>query len=276
VNILFFRPDLKLATAIKALESKRLLETLAEPNVMATNGMPAAFVAGGEFPFPMVQGGSGVGAVSIMFREFGIKINFLPKVTPRGTIQLQVTPEVSALDYANAVTFQGYTIPALSTRRVVTAVELESGQSFAIAGLLDNRMTETMNKMPGLSSIPLIGKLFQSKAISRQNSELLIIVTPEVVRPISAGEPVPDLNFPQPFMKNNSDIPMRQPGMDKTGPVPVKPPSDTMPLEQLIQQRKEGQATPAPTMPPFMMVPVSTEPAQQGSPSPPKPGGGGK
>jgi pilus assembly protein CpaC len=280
VNILFFRPDLKLATAIKALESKRLLETLAEPNVMATNGMPAAFVAGGEFPFPMVQSGAGVGAVSIAFREFGIKINFLPKVTPRGTISLQVTPEVSALDYANAVTFQGYTIPALSTRRVVTAVELESGQSFAIAGLLDNRMTETLNKMPGLSSIPLIGKLFQSKSMSRSNSELLIIVTPEVVRPIAAGEPLPSPTFPQPFLKPNSETPMRTPGMDKTGPVPVKPPADTMPLEQLIQQRKEGQPAPPPTMQPFMMVPVQTDPGPQGTPQssapPPKTIGGAK
>lgn len=276
VNILFFRSDLKLGAAIKALESKRLLETLAEPNVMTTNGVAAAFVAGGEFPFPMVQGGSGLGAVTIMFREFGIKINFLPKVTPRGTIQLQVTPEVSALDYANALTFQGYTIPALSTRRVQTAVELESGQSFAIAGLLDNRMTETMNKMPGLSSIPLIGKLFTSKAISRNNSELLIIVTPEIVRPIPAGEPLPELNFPQPFLKQNSEIPLRTPGMDKTGPVPVKPPSDTMPLEQLILQRKEGQPAPAPTMPQFIMMPVAGDPAPQGSPSPAKPAGGVK
>jgi pilus assembly protein CpaC len=277
VNILLFRPDLKLGAAIKALESKRLLETLAEPNVMTTNGVPAAFVAGGEFPFPMVQGGSGVGAVSIMFREFGIKINFLPKVTPRGTIQLQVTPEVSALDYANAVSFQGYTIPALNTRRVQTAVELESGQSFAIAGLIDNRMTETLNKMPGLANIPLIGKLFQSKSVSRTNSELLVIVTPEVVRPVAAGEPAPDLNFPQQFLKKNTETPIRQPGMDKTGPVPVKPPSDTMPLEQLIQQRKEGQPAPAATMPQFMMVPVPADAAPpQGNAAPAKSGGGAK
>src|SRR4029077_875954 len=139
---------------------------------------------------------SAVGFVTIQFREFGIKIRFLPKITPRGTIQLQVTPEVSALDYANAVTFQGYTIPALSTRRVQTEVELESGQSFVIAGLLDQRMTETMNKIPGLSAIPLLGKLFQTKSVGRNNSELMVIITPEIVRPIPVGQTVPEPVFP--------------------------------------------------------------------------------
>ena len=124
------------------------------------------------------------------FREFGIRIHFLPHITPRGTIQLQVAPEVSSLDYSNAVTIVGTTIPALSTRRVQTEVELESGQSFVIAGLMDNRMTETISKIPGLASIPLLGKLFTSQAISRNNSELMVIVTPEVVRPIPAGQPL--------------------------------------------------------------------------------------
>src|SRR5450432_658639 len=135
-------------------------------------------------------------------------INFLPVITPRGTIQMQVSPEVSALDYSNAVTFQGYTIPAISTRRVQTSVELESGQSFVIAGLMDNSMTETLNKIPGLASIPLLGKLFQSRAQSRSNTELLVIVTPEIVRPIPADRPVPSITMTQPFMKPNSPIPM--------------------------------------------------------------------
>ena len=121
-----------------------------------------------------------------------MRINFLPVVTPRGTIRLQVTPEVSSLDYANGLTFQGFTIPALATRRVQTEVELESGQSFVIAGLLDNRTTETLNKIPGLGDIPLLGKLFQTKAVSRNNTELLVMVTPEVVRPIPGTRPRPD------------------------------------------------------------------------------------
>jgi pilus assembly protein CpaC len=280
LNVLLFRKDINLAAAIKALESKRLLETLAEPNVLAINGKPASFVAGGEFPFPMVQGGAGVGAVSIAFREFGIRLNFLPKITPRGTIQLQVMPEVSSLDYSNALTFQGYTIPALSTRRVQTEVELESGQSFVIAGLLDQRMTETLNRIPGLANIPLLGKLFTSRSQARNNSELLVIVTPEVVRPIPANQAIPELTFPEEFLKRDSDIPMHHPGMDKTGPVPVKPPAETMPIEQLIQQRKEGQAAPAPTVAPYILMPVSNDPAQPVNPgsnssAPPKVGAGG-
>ena len=140
---------------------------LAEPNVMATNGKPASFVSGGEFPFPTLQGGGGgLGAVTIVFREFGVRINFLPTVTPRGTIRLQVMPEVSSLDFANGLTFQGFTIPALNTRRVQTEVELEDGQSFAIAGLLDNRTIDSFSKIPGIGDIPLLGKLFQSHAVS--------------------------------------------------------------------------------------------------------------
>jgi pilus assembly protein CpaC len=260
LNVLLFRRDINLAASIKALEGKRLLETLAEPNVLAINGKEASFVAGGEFPFPMIQPGANGNMVSITFREFGIRIHFLPRITPRGTIQLQVGPEVSSLDYANAVTIVGTTIPALSTRRVQTEVELESGQSFVIAGLMDNRMTETISKIPGLANIPLLGKLFTSRAISRNNSELLVIVTPEVVRPIPVGQPLPDLRMPIPFMSKNTDIEMRQPGVNKTGPVPVKPSSDSMPVEQLIQQRKEGQAAPPATMAPFQIVPMPQAP----------------
>jgi pilus assembly protein CpaC len=274
LNVLLFRKDINLGATIKALESKRMLETLAEPNILGTDGKLASFVSGGEFPFPMVQGGSSVGAVTITFREFGIRLNFLPKVTPRGTIQLMVNPEVSSLDFANGLTFQGFTVPALSTRKIVTDVELESGQSFVIAGLLDNRMTETLNKIPGLASIPLLGKIFQSRSLARNNSELLVLVTPEIVRPISAGQPLPALHMPYSFMKPNSDIPMSQPGMDKTGPVPVKPPSPSMPLEELIYQRKQGQPPPPANMSPMMLVPVPAGPAPGGQAAAPPPGGG--
>jgi len=260
LSVLLFRKDLNLAASIKALEGKRMLETLAEPNLLAINGKEASFVAGGEFPFPMIQPGAAGNAMTVSFREFGIRIRFLPRITPRGTIQLQVSPEVSSLDYANAVTISGTTVPALSTRRVQTEVELDSGQSFVIAGLMDNRMTETINKIPGLANIPLLGKLFTSRAASRNNSELLVIVTPEVVRPIPAGQLLPSLNMPYPFLTKNSDIEMRQPGIDKTGSVPVKPPSESMPVEQLVQQRKEGQAPPPATMQPFQIVPVPTAP----------------
>ena len=259
LSVLLFRKDINLAASIKALEGKNLLESLAEPNLLAINGKEASFLSGGEFPFPMIQPGLGGNTVTIAFREFGIRIKFLPRITPRGTIQLQVAPEVSALDFGNAVIFSGTTIPAMSTRRIQTEVELESGQSFVIAGLLDNTLTETINKIPGLANIPLLGKLFTSKSIKRNNSELLVIVTPEVVRPVPVGQPVPALNMPETFMTRNTDGEMYQPGIDKTGPVTVKPPTDSIPIEQLIQQRKEGQAAP-PANPQFLIVPAPTAP----------------
>jgi pilus assembly protein CpaC len=277
LNILLFRKDINLGATIKALESKRLLETLAEPNVLAINGRPASFTSGGEFPYPTVQGGASNGSVTLTFREFGIRLNFLPRITPRGTIQLLVNPEVSALDFANGLTFQGNTVPALTTRKITTEVELESGQSFVIAGLLDNTTTNTLNKIPGLSSIPLFGKLFQSRSIARNNTELMVLVTPEIVRPIPVGQPVPTLKMPYSFMEPNSNIPMYTPTMDKTGPVPVKPAAPSMPIEELIQQRKAGQPAPQPTMSPMMLVPVPSAPAQ-GTTAPPAaapPGAGG-
>jgi pilus assembly protein CpaC len=266
LNIFLFRPDIDLLATIKALQARNALEMLAEPNVMALDGKPASFVAGGEFPFPTLQGGAGVGAVTIQFREFGVRLNFLPNITPRGTIRLQVAPEVSSLDYAHAVTFQGFTIPALTTRRVLTEVELETGQSFIIGGLLDNSTTENLNKIPGIGDIPLLGKLFQSKTLIKSNTELLVIITPELVRPIPAGQPVPNLHYPISFLPPNTpNIEVRQPGISKTGPVPVRPPADSIRIEELAQDRVKGQAAQSPTMPPFQLVPV---PVPQATPAP--------
>jgi pilus assembly protein CpaC len=248
VNLFLFRRDLNLAAAIHALEAKRQLQLLAEPNLMVINNTAARFVAGGEFPFPMVQPGVGSSSVTIAFKEYGIKLGFLPVVTPRGTIRLQVAPEVSTLDYTNSVTVAGTTVPGTSTRRVQTEVELDSGQSFVIAGLLDNTTTESLSKIPGIGNIPLLGKLFQSRSISRNNSELLVIITPEIVRPIAVGQPVPALQFPSPFTPPVGPDQPSQPGIDKTGPVPVHPPADSMPFEQLLQQQKLAPA-PVPAVP---------------------------
>jgi pilus assembly protein CpaC len=261
VNLFLFRRDINLVAAIQALQGKRMLELLAEPNLLAISGQQASFLAGGEFPFPVVQPGQGTSAISVMWREYGIRLGFLPTVTPRGTIRLKVAPEVSSLDYSNAVTVQGVTIPGLSSRRVETAVELESGQSFVIAGLLDNQSRESLAKVPGISKIPVLGKLFETKAINRSNSELLVIITPEVVRPIPAGEAVPDLKFPLSFLnEDGSATRVSQPGMDKTGPVPVHPPTETVPIEQLMPSKKEIAV---PGVPTFQMVPVPPqEPAQ--------------
>jgi len=245
INIFLFRHDLNLGAALQLLSSQNLLEMLAEPTVPAINGKQASFLAGGEFPFPIVQPGATGSTITISWREYGIRLNFLPVITPRGTIRLQVSPEVSSLDYTHAVSVGGTTVPALSTRKVQTEIELDSGQSFVIAGLLDNQTTENLSKVPGISEIPLIGKLFQSKTLSRNNSELLVIVTPEIVRPIPAGQPVPDLNFPKTFLPDNTTTPLRHPGLETTGPVPVMPPSHTIPLEQLVQEQKQEDAAPA-------------------------------
>jgi len=202
LNILLFRPDIDLGAVIQDLETKQLAQILAEPDLLTLSGQPASFLAGGQFPYPTLQGGgSGVGQITIQFRDFGIRLNFLPTVTLRGSIHLEVTPEVSSLDPANGLTYQGVTIPGLDVRRVQTQVELQNGQSFVIAGLLDNRVTQTLNKMPGLSNIPVLGKLFESKSFLKSNSELLVIVTPEIVRPIPAGQRLPDLTMPEPFLK---------------------------------------------------------------------------
>ena len=253
LNLFIYRPDLNLGATIQALESKNLLQILAEPNVLAIDGKKASFIAGGEFPFPTVQGGASAGAVTISFRRFGVSIDFVPHITARGTIRLQVTPEVSSLDYANSVVVSGFTIPALSTRRVQTEVELQSGQSFVIAGMLDNRAAETFSKIPGLSSIPLLGKLFESRTRTRNHSELLVMVTPELVRPIPANKPVPVLDMPLNFITGVRTSVPRTPGTDETGPVPVASVTDSLPVEDLIQMNKRQQSeTPAP--PPIQLV----------------------
>ena len=149
LNIFLFRPDLNLGALIKALEAKNLLQMLAEPNVLAINGKPASFVAGGEFPFPVVQGGAAAGAVTIQFREYGVRINFLPVVTPRGIDPAASGPRGQFARLLQRAAIPGLHHPGLATRSVQTQVELESGQSFVIAGLLDNTITETLNKIPG-------------------------------------------------------------------------------------------------------------------------------
>jgi len=286
LNIFLFRPDLNLGATIRALQSQSLLQILAEPNVLAINGHQASFLAGGEFPYPTLQGGGGgLGAVTIQFREFGVRINFTPTVTPRGSIRLTVTPEVSSLDVANGLVFQGFTIPALSVRRVVTEVELEDGQSFAIGGLLDNRTTETLNKIPGLGDIPFFGKLFRSKQSNKSNTELLVMVTPEMVRPIPKDQTRPELNFPKEFLPPNTPGEVtRTPGVGVTGPVPPRPPA-TMPVEQLIKSQQTSGATanaqpqngpvqyvPFPVLPLAQpAAPAPTAPAPGPSPAPAKP-----
>lgn len=208
LNFLLYNSSLNIGATIQDLETRQVLQILAEPTITAISGQKANFLAGGEFPFPVVQGSSGgLTSITIQFRPYGVRLEFLPVVNPDGTIQLTVAPEVSALDYTNAVNISGYTIPAISTRRAETEVVLQNNQSFAISGLLDKRATDSLGNTPGIQKIPVLGKLFRSKSINHSTSELIVIVTPEIVDPIRDGanavnraEPTPVV----PFLDNKS------------------------------------------------------------------------
>jgi pilus assembly protein CpaC len=201
LNIFIYRPDINLGVVIQALQQKNLLQILAEPNVLAETGKEASFVAGGEFPFPVVQGATGgVPVVTIQFREYGVKLVFTPVITPDGLIHLKVAPEVSSLDYTNALTIQGFTIPSLSTRRVESEMILKDGQSFAIAGLVNNQLINQWSKIPGLGDLPILGYLFKSRSINKTQDELLVMVTPHIVHVASLPKVQPLPNFPEPFM----------------------------------------------------------------------------
>ncbi len=200
LNIFAFRPDLNLGAFIKALQSESILQILAEPNLVTTNGKEASFLVGGEFPVPVIQGGSNAGGVTVQFREFGIRLLFTPVVTQNKTIKLHIRQEVSTLDLNNAVTLNGFTIPALATRRAETDVELAEGQSFVVAGLLDNRETESYTKLPGIGNVPILGSLCKSKDVKVSRSELVMLVSPEIARPMQPGEKAPLPYFPRDFL----------------------------------------------------------------------------
>jgi pilus assembly protein CpaC len=202
LNLFYFNHDLGVGAAIEALFNKQILQILAEPTITAVSGEKASFLAGGEFPYPVIQGSNGgFTSVTIQFRPYGVKLDFTPIVLPDGTINLKVAPEVSALDYTNSVTISGYTVPAISTRRAETQVELKNDQSFMISGLLDNRTTDQLSKIPGIGDIPILGELFKSKNVQRSVTELAVIVTPTLVDPLAenAGKPS-EPNFPMPMV----------------------------------------------------------------------------
>jgi pilus assembly protein CpaC len=203
LNIFVFRPDLNLGLLIKALQQRSLLQTLAEPNLIALNGKEASFLAGGEFPVPVVQGSGSNSTVSIQFREFGVRLKFVANANLDGTINLKVAPEVSALDYTNAITLSGFLIPALSTRKAETEVRLKEGQSFAVAGLLDNRVAKINNKIPWLGDVPILGNLFKSTSFSNAKTELLVMVTPRYVKALDPGQSVPMPDFLIPPLDND-------------------------------------------------------------------------
>ena len=204
LNLFAFRPDLNIGATIKALQEHDLLQILAEPNLICEEGKDASFLAGGSFPFPTITttptGGATAPVITVQFKPYGVKLDFTPTITPQGGINLKVAPEVSSLDFTNAVTLQGFTIPSLAQRRAETEVLLKDGESFAIAGLIDQQVIETMDKVPGLGDIPILGKLFRSRSTQKSNDELLVLITPHLVRPLSPEEKAKLPDMPAAFL----------------------------------------------------------------------------
>jgi pilus assembly protein CpaC len=293
LNFFLYSSKMNLGATIQDLQTKQVLQILAEPTITTISGEKADFLSGGEFPFPVVQPGGTGGSpvVTITFRPFGIKVEFTPVVNEDGTIRLKVAPEVSALDYSNAVSISGFTVPALSTRRAETEVELRSSQSFAISGLLDQRTTDILSKTPGVASIPILGALFKSKNVNHSTTELVVVVTPTVVDPLTDTEapaqpdmPIPTLNtgsFDQSLGKNLNPQPAAPPlNPDKppfgnvTPPPPIAAPTAApavaatnatpSPAQQsTIQhatppQAQQSIAPPAPSKPAPVTVPLPT------------------
>jgi pilus assembly protein CpaC len=187
-NLFISNTGIGSAASIRALQTSGAIRSLAEPNVIAMSGQQASFLAGGEFPIPVIQSDGERVNVTVVFKEYGVRLNFKPTIIDEDHIQLELEPEVSTIDFQNGVKFQGYLIPALKTRRAKTGIELRDGQSFALAGLLDNSESNTLSKVPGLSSIPILGALFKSKSFEKKETELVFFCTANIVKPVNRDD----------------------------------------------------------------------------------------
>jgi pilus assembly protein CpaC len=224
LNLFVFNTKYNVGGLLKALQTQGFLQSLAEPNLIAYNGKEASFLAGGEVPVPVVQGGGNTGTVTILYKEFGIRLNFTPTIAG-DVIRLHVKPEVSTLDFANGVSLGGFRVPALQTRRAETDIELRDGQSFAIAGLMNNVAQTDANQIPLLSSLPIIGNLFKSKAARQNKTELMVLITPRLVKALDPDE-VPDLpTDPTQFLNEDSDTGSRLQGGSGTVDAPAAEPA---------------------------------------------------
>ena len=256
LNLFLFNNKYNVGTLIRAMQEKGLFQSLAEPNLIATNGKEASFLAGGEYPYPVVQSGASGNSISIQFKEFGVRLSFTPTVLGGDLINLKVRPEVSALDFNNAITLDGFRIPALSTRRTETEVELRDGQTFAIAGLLNNTVTDSMRKIPGIGDIPILGWLFKSKAMQKAQTELVVMITPSIVRRgsmgVSEGLPSPVEPFldapakrlppPAPYV-GSPRFPANQPSRGNNNePAPAPAPAPNAPRPAPVARPIQGEA----------------------------------
>jgi pilus assembly protein CpaC len=201
---------------IRALKTEGALRELAEPNLIAMDGEQASFLAGGEFPIPVVQSGSDRSMVTVVFKEYGVRLNFKPTIIDEDHIRLTLEPEVSTIDFANGVKFDGFVIPALRTRRAKTGIELRDGQSFALAGLLDNNEQRSLSKVPVLGDIPVLGALFKSKSFQKNETELMFIVTAQMVKPINRDD-IPQMRGID-GLKNGSPLGVEPKGEGINGP----------------------------------------------------------
>jgi pilus assembly protein CpaC len=233
LNLFLFNSGIGTAAYIRALQTAGALRELAEPNLIAMNGQQASFLAGGEFPVPIVQGGGDRSSVSVIFKEYGVRLNFKPTIIDEDHIRLELEPEVSTIDFANGVKFDGFLIPALRTRRAKTGVELRDGQSFALAGLLDNNESRSLSKVPVLGDIPVLGALFKSKSFQKNETELMFIVTAQLVKPV-----------------NRDDLPQMRgiDGLKNGSPLGLEPKGEG--IEGQTGYKVSGQNTPAATTEP--------------------------
>jgi pilus assembly protein CpaC len=220
LNLFFYRPDLNIGATIKALQDNNILQILAEPNLICLEGKDASFLAGGSFPFPVLTttstGGSTSPVITVQFKRYGVQLDFTPTITSSGAVDLKIAPEVSSLDFTNAVTIAGYLIPALSEKRVDTEVILKEGESFAIAGMIDNQVQRETEKIIGLGDIPILGALFRSRQTNKTTNELLVVITPHIVKPLPPGEKVKLPDFPLPFQKTVEQEKKKSGGKDAT------------------------------------------------------------
>jgi pilus assembly protein CpaC len=277
LNLFLFSEKYDFGAVVKALQTKGLFQSLAEPNLVAESGKEASFLAGGEVPIPVAQGTGGNVAISITYKEFGIRLNFTP-VIEGNRVHLKVKPEVSSLDFANAVVLQGFRVPALSTRRTETELELNDGQTFAIAGLLDNNMNSTMQKIPGIGDIPILGLLFKSKAAQKNQTELVVMITPQILNRTSPGVTNTLPRQPEPYlppMPQNKTFEAPPPAFaptrgTATAEMMNQPKQNSVPVQvQTVQPSASNAAaavsalTPAANAPRVQPVPASQTPQTQ-------------
>ena len=239
-------------TMLRALQTQGALRQLAEPNLIAMDGEQASFLAGGEFPIPVIQSGSDRNTVTIVFKEYGVRLNFKPTIIDEDHIRLQLEPEVSTIDFSNGVKFDGFVVPALRTRRAKTGIELRDGQSFALAGLMDNTEQRSLSKIPVLGDVPVLGALFKSKSYQKNETELIFIVTANLVKPV-----------------NRDDLPQMRgiDGLKNGSPLGVEPKGAEIQGRTGYSTGQNNEATPAPAeAPKAAEAPKTEEPKKEATP----------